>query len=556
MKRIIGMMLLFALLLTAAAGGCESLFVDNRETDKVYPERLNLRAEPSKEGAIIGLYYTGAEVEVLGQENEAYTKVSIGGMTGYMATEYLITAEEAARRYGEESDFGAYRAAQVDLTGMWMQELALRKDTDPQAEALGTLANGAEIALVGVLDDWAYIAAQLDGQKVFGYVPLNCLTDVGDLKVCIVAGKRADSRTILYDAPNSRGKEILAVKNGAACFNLFGRKEGEWRRVRVGGVAGWVKYTQTDGLFALDGQSRNAVPYYPLLMQAKTDVLLYSDPDSAAAPYITLGKDMKVEVLAERGDYAYVRTLEGGAGTYDRGDFGYVLIRDLTLAQVGESIGVAQADHDDVPIVLLEKPEEGAAALGAICPGAQVRIVEYTQTDYVQVALGELRGYIPKDEIRSIALGGEGASSRIPQRATTLEEVALRSAPKDDAQEEGTVAADTKVYMLATLGDWAFVQAAAKPGLDVSGAAPDHTGFVRLNALNAPASATNLIAFANTDKVNLRSRASSTEGAIIGKARTGERLRVANYGKSWCIVVTPKGTRGYIMTKYLDFEQK
>ena len=122
---------LFMLLSMTAAGVCESLFVDNRETDKIYPERLNLRAEPSKNGAILGLYYTGAEVENLGAENEEYTKVRIGGMTGYMATEYLITQEEAVRRYGEDSTFGEYRAAEVDLTGMWMSSLPRTPSAPP-----------------------------------------------------------------------------------------------------------------------------------------------------------------------------------------------------------------------------------------------------------------------------------------------------------------------------------------------------------------------------------------------------------------------------------------
>lgn len=555
MKKTWTLILALVMLLTmAAAGVCESLFVDNRETDKIYPERLNLRAEPSKNGAILGLYYTGAEVENLGAENEEYTKVRIGGMTGYMATEYLITQEEAVRRYGEDSTFGEYRAAEVDLTGMWMSSLPLLEDTDAQAKQLGQLESGASVALVGVLDDWAYIAAQVDGQKTFGYVPLDCLTDVGELKVCVIAGAKADSRTILYSAPNNRADELMSLKNGTACFNLFGRKEGEWRRVRVGGVSGWIKYTQTGSLFDLGDQPRSVVPYYPLLMQTKNDVLLYSAAGEKAQPYMTLGKDMKVEVLAECGEYGYVRTFEGGAGAYDCGDFGYVKLSELTLAQADESIGVAQADNDDVPVVMLKSPDANAEALGALCPGAQVRIIEYTQTDYVQVALGELRGYIPKDEIRVLTLGGEKASDKIPQRATTLRETTMENSPSDATKDGTPVAADGKVYMLGKFGEWAFVRAAGSAGLDVTGALPDCTGFVRLEDLSAPAGATHLTAFVNTDKVNLRSRASSTEGGIIGKARTGKRLRVADYGKSWSIVVTPEGKRGYIMTKYLDFE--
>ncbi len=556
MKKTMLMILALVMLvmMTACALG-ESLFVDNRETDKIYPERLNLRAEPSKSGAILGLYYTGAEVENLGEENEEFTKVRIGNMTGYMASEYLITQEEAIRRYGENSGFGSCRAAEINLTGMWQTDAALLSDTDLQAEALLMLSNGERVSLVGVLDTWVYIAAEHEGSRVMGYLPLDYLTDVGELRANVIAGAKADSRTILYDAPNNRAREIMSIKNGTACFNLFGRKEGEWRRVRVGGVSGWIKYTQTSSLFPVtDRQPRSAVPYYPLLMQTKDDVLFYSESGNLAEPYMTLGKDMKVELLAECDDYAYVRTLEGGAGAYDCGDFGYVKLHDLTLAQVGESVGVAQADNDNIPVLLLESSDADAQVLGALCPGAQVRIIEYTQTDYVQVALGEMRGYIPKDEIRVLSQQGDQPSDRIPQRATVLKDALMKNTPSDRIKDGQTISKGEKVYMLGSFGDWAFVQHAPAAGLDPLSAENDRTGFMKIEDLNAPAGSIYLTAFVNTDKVNLRSGGSNTSGKIIGKVRLGEQLRVAVYGKDWSSVVTPKGARGYVMTEYLDFD--
>ena len=159
-KRIVLLAVMLVFVLACASAVSESLFVDNRETDRIYPERLNLRDQPSKSGGIIGLYYTGAEVENLGQENEEFTKVHIGGVTGYMASEYLITGEEAAARYGEDSGFGTCREAQVDLTGMWQTTVPLRMETDLQSESAGEIENGALVSLVGILDDWAYIAAE------------------------------------------------------------------------------------------------------------------------------------------------------------------------------------------------------------------------------------------------------------------------------------------------------------------------------------------------------------------------------------------------------------
>ena len=49
----------------------------------------------------------------------------MGGATGYMATAYLIPQDEIAARYGEDSGFGDGRAAEVDLTGMWMTSVPL-----------------------------------------------------------------------------------------------------------------------------------------------------------------------------------------------------------------------------------------------------------------------------------------------------------------------------------------------------------------------------------------------------------------------------------------------
>lgn len=159
---------LMILLSAAACGMSESLFVDNRETDKIYPERLNLRAQPSKNGAILGLYYTGTEVTVLAADSDGYTKVEVGGATGYMATEYLIPENEITARYGENSGFGNGRAAEVDLTGMWMTSVSLLEETDESSRKLASIESGTRVGLMGVLDTWAYIRVEADGRNQAG----------------------------------------------------------------------------------------------------------------------------------------------------------------------------------------------------------------------------------------------------------------------------------------------------------------------------------------------------------------------------------------------------
>lgn len=545
---------LMILLSAAVCGVSESLFVDNRETDKIYPERLNLRAQPSKNGAILGLYYTGTEVTVLAADSDGYTKVEVGGATGYMATEYLIPENEITARYGENSGFENGRAAEVDLTGMWMTSVSLLEETDESSSKLASIESGTRVGLMGVLDTWAYIRVEADGETKLGYVPLDVLTDVDELKVSIISSGKTDKKTLLYDAPTNKAKPIMTLSNGTACFSLFGRKEGEWRRVRVGGVSGWIKYTQTGNLYALGTQMRSVVPYYPLLMQTKSDTLLYQVKGDKTERYMTLGQGMYVELLAESDNYAYVRTSEGGAGAYDCGDFGYLPIADLSLAQTGQSIGVAQADDADLPVIVLNDPEKEDAVIGALCSGAEARITSYTQTDYIQIQLGTLVGYVPKNQIRVLTDEAEPLSDRIPQRATVKTDAELRARPEDKAAVSESIAAGTRVYMLGKFGDWAYVRASDTPAFDVNDPSADHAGFIRLSSLNAPASTTHLTAFVTKDKVNLRSEPNSQSGAIIGKARTGARMRVTDYGNQWTGVVLEDGKRGYIMTEYLQFE--
>jgi len=553
-KAIIMWIAMLIFTVSAVSGMCDSLFVDNRETDKIHPERLNMRLTPEKDGDLLGLYYSGAEVTVLEPDSDGYTKVEIGGITGYMASEYLITSDEVIRRYGNSGGFGEFRAAQIDLTGMWKVRTPLLESADAKAAQLAYLENGEAVRLVAVLNEWAYILVQMDGEEKYGYVPLDVLTDVGAQKTVLISGAKADTRVYLYAQPTNNAKPVMTLKNGTACFNLFGRTVGGWHRVRVGGVSGWIKYTQNASLYELGDEPRSVVPYYPLLMRTKTDALLYREKGKTSGTYMTLGSGMEVEVLAECDEYVYIRTLEGGPGSYDCGDFGYVKLADLELAQSGAGMGVAQVDDGDLPALLLEQPDANAKRIGALCSGAQVRIEAYTQTDYVKVSLGGVSGYIPKEEIRLLTYEGAEVSQKIPQRAKALKDAQMHDMPSRSSKKLEVVPAGSRVYMLGHFDNWAFVRYAEKPGLDVEGEREDHTGFIELSALSAPASTTHLTATLIADKVNLRSRASSETGQIIGVARLDELVRIADYGVNWCLVQTMDGRRGYLMTKYLTFE--
>ncbi len=247
----------------------------------------------------------------------------MGGVTGYMASEYLIPQNEITARYGENSDFGNGRAAEMDLTGMWMTSVPLLRTPMTQACRWRRMRKRHSVGLMGVLDTWAYIRAETDDETKLGYVPLDVLTDVDELKVSIISSGKTDKKTILTTHRQQGEAEIMTPEQRHGVLQPVRTQGRRMARVRVGGVSGWIKYTQTGNLYALGSQMRSVVPYYPLLMQTKSDTFSIRRRATIPNRYMTLGQGMYVELLAESDTYAYVRTSEGGAGAYDCGDFGY-----------------------------------------------------------------------------------------------------------------------------------------------------------------------------------------------------------------------------------------
>ncbi len=104
---------------------------------------LNLRAQPSLEGNILTSFKPGTAVSVLLRGNGWY-KVSVGGMTGYMASRYL-TASQA----GTGTPSTGYPKAGVVQNPGANQVLLLRETPSTDARVLGYYRNGTAVELVG-----------------------------------------------------------------------------------------------------------------------------------------------------------------------------------------------------------------------------------------------------------------------------------------------------------------------------------------------------------------------------------------------------------------------
>ena len=106
---------------------------------------LNLRDLPSLEGNIITSFKPGTAVTVLLRGNGWY-KVSVGGKTGYMASQYLSSSQSSSG--GGSSTTGYPKTGVVNNPGA-NQVLMLRETASTDARVLGYYRNGTSVQLLG-----------------------------------------------------------------------------------------------------------------------------------------------------------------------------------------------------------------------------------------------------------------------------------------------------------------------------------------------------------------------------------------------------------------------
>ena len=115
---------------------------------------LNLRDLPSLEGNIITSFKPGTAVTVLLRGNGWY-KVSVQGMTGYMASQYLSASQSSG---GGTSTSGYPKTGVVNNPGA-NQVLLLRETASTDARVLGYYRNGTSVQLPAWRQNLRFAAA-------------------------------------------------------------------------------------------------------------------------------------------------------------------------------------------------------------------------------------------------------------------------------------------------------------------------------------------------------------------------------------------------------------
>ena len=117
---------------------------------------LNLRRNPN--GDILGSYPRGTAVTVLSSE-DGWSKVEVGGQTGYMASLWLSSSKP-------NNSSGSSIGSAVVNNPKDTQVLFLRSEPSTSANSLGYYRNGKNVTLLKKLDGWYQV--KVDGQT--GYM--------------------------------------------------------------------------------------------------------------------------------------------------------------------------------------------------------------------------------------------------------------------------------------------------------------------------------------------------------------------------------------------------
>ena len=121
-------------------------------------DRLNLRTKPGQDAPTLGKYYSGTPVEVLGGDQNGWTKVRIHTLEGYMMTQYLA--------FGRDQSAVGYAMPSVKIENANGIGLNLRQRQSTSSVSLGLYKNGSTVCVLGVSENWCHVQTE-DGHVGF-----------------------------------------------------------------------------------------------------------------------------------------------------------------------------------------------------------------------------------------------------------------------------------------------------------------------------------------------------------------------------------------------------
>ena len=256
---------------------------------------LNVRKTPESFGEVIGKLYRGGACEIIDTSKDGWYKISSGGVTGYVSSQYIHTGEKA-REMAKE--FVAERAiVQAD-------KLNVRSEASQNGEIVSQVLANERYLVRGREEGWIQIE---DGYISADYVEIELALDEAhkqDMRTTVLSlydnlgVSNVSGYLNIRDNPSERtGKIIGKLESNAGC-DIISETDDGWYKIRSGKVTGYVK-----GDYILTGQKAKdkAMQVSHLIAIANTSgVNVRSEPNTNSSIWTQIAANERFHVVSQQ----------------------------------------------------------------------------------------------------------------------------------------------------------------------------------------------------------------------------------------------------------------
>lgn len=281
-------------------------YVHGTTPEKYERIRVALREQPSASSNIVCRIYNDTPVEYIAEAGNGFVKVRMHKVEGYMMQKYLTT-EPLENSYPVNGYVHPY-----NYRGK-VQMFSMPEMGEVIDELSSTLEDMDGVKVLAVAEDWVYV----EHNDLFGYVPYWYIEEAGSFRTATAWPEKENHFMALYNTPN--GDVIGSYYRGSSVHFLFDPElTSEWKRVRIGNTAGYIKNNYTEGWV-------DDMPRLPEKIIKVEQGCLYAEPSLDSSVDIKIPKDSKIKIMGYIDDWYHVEYGEYNTEIYH----GYMLTSDL-----------------------------------------------------------------------------------------------------------------------------------------------------------------------------------------------------------------------------------
>ena len=256
---------------------------------------LNVRKIQETYGEVVGKLLSGGACEIIDTSTDGWYKISSGGVTGYVSSQYIYTGDKAREVAAENV---------IERAVVSADKLNVRKEPSQDSEIMGQVYKDERYPVESIQDGWV----QIDD----GYLSADYVT----VRYALNEARKQDMRTTvlsLYEnlgvsnvsnylnvrdkASERDGKIIAKLPSNAGCDILETTDDG-WYKIRSGKITGYVKSE-----YILTGQQAEdkAMQVAKLMAIANTDgVNVRSEPNTESSIWTQIASSEKFLVASQQ----------------------------------------------------------------------------------------------------------------------------------------------------------------------------------------------------------------------------------------------------------------